>query len=86
MKDADVGIVTRASTTTGDDEPRQHVRLASKKKVGFDIATDFFSFFEAKQAIGRNLGKMPIIDMPFAFDASVEAGPSWQHGTFCKFF
>ena len=39
-----------------------------------------------KQAIGRNLGKIPIIEMPFSFDPSVEAGPSQQHGTHCKFF
>ena len=24
--------------------------------------------------------------MPFSFDPSVEAGPSWQHGTLQKFF
>ena len=29
---------------------------------------------------------MPIIDMPFAFDPSIEAGPSWHHGTLRKFF
>ena len=39
-----------------------------------------------KQAIGRNPSKMPIIDMPFSFDPFVEVGPSWQHGTLCKFF
>ena len=29
---------------------------------------------------------MPIIDMPFAFDPSIEEGPSWQHGTLRNFF
>ena len=29
---------------------------------------------------------MPIIDMPFSFNPSVEAGPSRQHGTLRKFF
>ena len=29
---------------------------------------------------------MPIIDMPFCFDPSVEAGPSRQHDNLCKFF
>ena len=32
--------------------------------------------FEAKHAIGRNPGKLSIIDMPSAFDPSVEVGPS----------
>ena len=29
---------------------------------------------------------MPIINMPFSFDPSIEVGPSWQHSTLCKFF
>ena len=44
------------------------------------------TFFDAKNAIGRNLGKLPVVDMPFAFDSFVEVGPSWQHGTLRKFF
>ena len=32
------------------------------------------------------MGKLPIIDMPFAFDPSKEAGPSRQHGTLRYFF
>ena len=86
MKDVDVGIVTRAGVTTGDDGPRLQVRLAGKKKVGFDIATKKDTFFDTKKEIGRNLGKLPIVDMPFAFDPSVEVGPSRQHGTLRNFF
>ena len=85
MKDVDVGIVTHADATTGDDGPFQQVQLARKKKVAFDIVTEKDTFFEAKHAIGRNPGKLPIIDMPSAFDPSVEAGPSRQHGTLRKF-
>ena len=48
MKDVDVGIVTRVGATTGDDGPWHPVRLASKKKVAFDIATKKDTFFEAK--------------------------------------
>ena len=44
--------------------------------MAFDIATNKDTFFGIKDAIGRNLGKLPIIDMPFAFDPSVEARPS----------
>ena len=33
-----------------------------------------------------NPGKLPIVDMPFAFDPSVEVGPSRQHGTLRQFF
>ena len=86
MKDVDVKIVTRASPTTGDDGPRKQFQLAGKKKVAFDVATEKDTFFEEKQAIGRNLGKLPIVDMPSAFDPSVEVGPSRQHGTLCNFF
>ena len=77
MKDADVGIVTRASMKIGDEGPWQPSWIAGKKKDAFDIATKKDTFFEAKKAIGRNLGKIPIIDMPFAFDPSIEEGPSW---------
>ena len=76
MKDVDVGNVTHASVTTGDDGPWQLVRLNGKKKVAFDIAIEKYTFFEAKQEIRRNPSKMPIIDMPFTFDPSVEVGPS----------
>ena len=86
MKDVDVWIVTHTDMTTGDDGLRQQVRLVGKKKVAFDIAIEKYTFFGAKNAIGRNPGKLPIIDMPFAFDPSVEAGPSRKHGTLRKFF
>ena len=54
--------------------------------IAFDITTEKDAFFQAKQVIGRNLGKMPIIDMPFAFDPFVEAGPLQQHDTLHNFF
>ena len=85
MKDVKVGIVSHDGTTTGDDGPQLQVQITGKKKVAFDIATKKDTFFDTKNVIGRNLGKLPIIDMPSAFDPSVEAGPSQQHGTLCKF-
>ena len=81
MKDVDIGVITRAGVTTGEDGPRQQVRFAGKKKVAFYIVTEKDTFFEAKHAIRINLGKLPIIEMSSAFDPSVEAGPSRQHGT-----
>ena len=48
--------------------------------------TEKENFFGAKNAIGRNLGKLPIIDMPSTFEPSVKAGPSRHHGTLHKFF
>ena len=48
--------------------------------------TEKDTFFGEKHAIERNPGKLPIIDTPFYFDPSVEAGPSRQHGTLQKFF
>ena len=86
MKDVDVGIVTGASATTGDDGLWKQVWLAGNKKVAFDIATDKDTFFGSKNAYGRNSSKLPIIDMPFSFDPFVEAGPSRQHGTLWQFF
>ena len=76
MKDVNVGVVTRISATTREDGPRQQFQFAGKKKVAFDIAMDKDTLFKAKHAIERNLGKLPIIDMPFDFYPFVEAGPS----------
>ena len=75
MKDVDVGIFTRASVTIGDDGLWQQVRLTGKKKVAFDIVTEKDTFFDAKNVIRRNPGKLPIINIPSTFDPSVEAGP-----------
>ena len=86
MKDVDVGIVTCICVTTGDDGPMLQVWLTGNKKVAFDIAIEKDTFFDTKNVIGRNLGKLLIIDMPSAFNPSVEAGPLRQHGTLCKFF
>ena len=66
---------------TEEDGPCQQVWFTGKKKAAFYIATDKDTFFDSKHAIGRNLGKLPIVDMPSAFDPSVEAGPSRKHGT-----
>ena len=52
-----------------------------KEKVAFDIVIEKDTFFGAKSAIGRNPGKLPIVDMPFSFNPSMEARPSRQHGT-----
>ena len=76
MEDVNVVIVTHVGATIRDDGPRQQVWLTGKKKVAFDIMTKKDTFFGAKHAIGRNTGKLPIIDMPFAFDPSVEARSS----------
>ena len=81
-----MGIVTHAGATTRDDGPWLQVWLAGKKKVSFDIAIDKDTFFDAKNEIGRNPGKFPIVDIPFAFDPSIEVGPSRQHGTLQTFF
>ena len=76
MKDVNVGIVTHVGAKTGDDGPWLQVWLAGKKKVAFDIATEKDTFFDAKNEIERNAGKLPIVDIPFAFDPSAKAGPS----------
>ena len=76
MKDVDVGIVTHTDATTRDNGPHQKVHLTGKNKVAFDIATEKDTLFGEKNAIGRNPGKLPIIDMPSTFDPSIEEGPS----------
>ena len=75
MKDVDVGIITPAGVKTSDDGTWKLVRLAGKKKVSFDVATEKDTFLEVKQEVGRNPSKLQIIDMPSSFDPSVEAGP-----------
>ena len=72
MKDVDVGIFTHVGATTRDDGPRLQVWLTGKKKVTFDITIDKDTFFDVKNEIGRNLGKLPIVYMPFVFNPSIE--------------
>ena len=75
MKDVDVGIFTHVGATNGDDGPRLQVWIAGKKKVAFNIAIEKDTFFDAKNEIGRNPGKLPIVYIPFAFNPSTEAKP-----------
>ena len=77
----DVSIITRTGETTREDRPLPQVRLVGKRKKTFDITTEKETFFQEKHAIGRNLCKLPIVEMTFAFDPSIEAGPLRQHGT-----
>ena len=51
------------------------MRLASKKKAQFDIATERDTFFKTREVLGINPGKTPIFGMPSAFYSSLEAGP-----------
>ena len=60
--------------------------MARKKKAPFDITTERDTFFEARDAIGRNPCKSHVYEIHPAFDFSLEAGPSWQHGTLQNFF
>ena len=76
MKDVNVGIVTHVGATTGDYGPRLQFRVDGKKKVAFYVLTKKDTFFDTKDVIWRNPCKLPIIDMPFSFDPSTEAGPS----------
>ena len=39
------------------------------------------TFFEAREALGRNPGKTPIFGMPSTFDSSLEVGTSQRYGT-----
>ena len=85
-KDVDVSIVTCRGEMTGDDEPFLQIQLEGKKKSSFKITTEKETFFEAREAIGRNLGKSPVYEMPYAFDSSLEVGPLQQPGTLQLFF
>ena len=81
MQDVNVAIVTCGGVMMGDDGPWTQVRLATRKKEEFDIATKKEAFFEMRDVIEQNLGKSPIYEIPSSFDLSLEAGPSWKHGT-----
>ena len=74
-----MGIVTCTGVTTRDDGPWIQVWITSNKKFAFDIAMEKDTFFDAKNEIGRNPGKLPIVDMPFAFNPSTEVGPSQKN-------
>ena len=80
-KDVDIVVFTHVSVITREDRMHQQVWFAGKKKVAFDIAMEKDTFFKARHETARNLGKLPIIDMPSTFDPSIEVGPSQQHGT-----
>ena len=80
-QDVDVSIVTCEGATMGVDGSQLQVRLYGKNKATFDIVIEKETFLETRDAIGCNLGKFPFYEMPSAFDLSLEAGPSRQHGT-----
>ena len=84
--DVDVAVVTRAGATMGEDGPRPQIWLDGQKKEPFDITTEKKTFVGAWDAIGRNLGKSPVYEMPYAFDSSLEVGPLQQPGTLQLFF
>ena len=60
----------------GDDVPCPQIQLAGKKKVQLDVDAKRDTFFEARDAIGRNLGKLHVYEMPTTFDSTSVAGPS----------
>ena len=70
----------------GEEVPWPQVQLDGKKKVPFDIDAKWDTFFKSRDVIRRNPIKSPIFEMPSAFDSSLEAKPSRQHGTLQNFF
>ena len=52
----------------------------------FDIDTQRDTFFEACDAMRRDMGKLPIYGMPPIFYSTLLEGPSLQHGTLKNFF
>ena len=85
-QDVDVAVVTRGGATTREDILIPQVRLAGKKKVQFDVNVEKDTFFEAQDKMSRNFGKLHVYEMPTAFDSTLEAEPSRQHGTLQHFF
>ena len=77
----DVGIITRRGATTGDDGPILKVRLASQKKVQFDVDIDKDMFFEARDTIQRYPDNFIIYEMFPIFYSTLLAGPSRKNGT-----
>ena len=52
----------------------------------FDVDTERDTFFEAHDAIRRDLGKFYVYEMPPIFYSTLVEVPSRQHGTLQKFF
>ena len=61
---------------TREDISHPQVWFSRNNKEQFDIDAEKDTFFEACDAIGRHLGKLPIYDMPTTLDSTLEAGPS----------
>ena len=81
MQDTGVAITTRGGATTREDCLRPQIQLDGTKKVWFDIDAKKDTFFKAQDEMHKNSGKLPIYEIPTAFDSNLEVGPSRQHGT-----
>ena len=75
-QDVDVFVITRRGGTTREYSSIPQIWLAGKKKVKFDVNVKKDTFFEAWGEMRKNPGRLPIYEMPTAFDSTLEVGPS----------
>ena len=52
----------------------------------FDVDTEKEILFDARDIINRYTGRLPIYDMPPAFDLTLVAIPSWKVGNIQNLF
>ena len=64
---ADVGVITTGGAETRDDSPILQIRLATCKKVQFDVDIKKENLFDTRKILSRNTCKIPIYEMEPTF-------------------
>ena len=76
MQDADVVVITCGGTSTGEDRSFTQIQLAGKKKVQLNFDHEKETLVEMHDVIRRDMGKLPIYEIPTSFDSTSIVGPS----------
>ena len=66
-----IGVITQGGAKMGDDDTLPQIRLVAQKKVQFDVDTEKEMFFDARDVIKRDTGKLNIHEMPSACDLTL---------------
>ena len=70
---------------TGADRPLINVRPAGQKKVQFDVNAEKETFFDTRDMLNRNTGKLPVYEIPPVFNSTKLSGSSRKVSTLKKF-
>ena len=85
IKQTYFGVITRGGAPTGDDGPLPNICLVAQKKVQFDVHIEKETFFDTRDMLNRNTGKLPIYEMPPIFDLTTMPGSSRKGSTLQNF-